>query len=281
MAKWRSIFMPTKAIRGAIVAGFAAAALFLATSLAQAAQGFIVSGTALKAGPDPQFPTVIEMQAGAEVNVYGCFEGHTWCDISFHEDRGWVPGEDLEVIFQSKRVKIVEVTTVVVPVVTFEFTTYWQAHYNSKPFFKERERFASININVEGGGKAKSGAADTGVTGSIKEETGGKPATEGKAATGAKAGAQAKAKEKTGGASAEGGATGEAAVQCPAGQKDCKPQQGKAGGNANAMGKVDTQDAMSGKAAQKSGKGAGPVATGKECKPGTADCPKTGSGGGG
>src|SRR5262245_14628769 len=137
-----------RAVQSAIVAGFAAIALFVAPVAANAAQGFIVSQTELKAGPDDQFPTVIEVSAGAEVDVFGCLSGNSWCDVSFQQDRGWVSGQDLEVLFESKRVKIVEVTTVVVPVVTFEVRTYWTQYYSSKPFFKDRDRFASININI-------------------------------------------------------------------------------------------------------------------------------------
>src|SRR5262245_36188984 len=107
-----------KAVRSAIVAGFAAVVLFVAPSLAQAAQGFIVSQTELQAGPDEQFRTVVAVQAGAEVQVFGCLAGNSLCDISFQQDRGWVSGQDLEVMYQSNRVKIVEVTSVeVIPVV--------------------------------------------------------------------------------------------------------------------------------------------------------------------
>jgi len=281
--------MPTAAIRGAIAAGFTMAALFVAPSLANAAQGFIINQTGLKAGPDEQFPTVVEIGAGVEVNVFGCFTNHSWCDISFQEDRGWVSGQDLEVLVQAKRVKVVEVTTVVVPVVTFQITTYWQAHYSTKPFFKERERYASININIEGGGKEKPGKTDTGgqasVTGKGKDT--GKAATEEETATGgAKAGAEAKAtaKEKTG--PTKGEATGEAAVtkgkECPAGQKDCKPEASAgADGKSNAMGKTDAESAVSGEAATKPDKkGAPAAANAKDCKPGTAGCPKAGAGNG-
>ena len=102
--------------RNAIIAGFATVALFAAPSIAQAAQGFIVSDTTLKAGPDEQFPDVDSLKSGTEVTVNGCLGGFSWCDISFQQDRGWVSGQDLEVMFQNNRVKVVEVTTEVVPV---------------------------------------------------------------------------------------------------------------------------------------------------------------------
>jgi len=288
-----------KAVRSAIVASLAAAALFVAPSLAQAAQGFIIDQTELKAGPDEQFPTVINVQAGAEVDVFGCLSGNSWCDVSFQQDRGWVSGQDLEVIFQSKRVKVVEVTTEVVPVVTFEVATYWTQYYSSKPFFKDRDRFASINININGGGKATPGATGSGgqasITGSVKGKvTGDKAATGGQGVTGgAAAGAQANVKDKTAGA--KGAAKGEAAATesngCPAGQKNCKAK-GNAGGGGNAMGKAASGDNAMGKpgtsnevtgsiAAGKKTQGATPMANEKGCKAGMANCPKGGNANGG
>ena len=121
--------------------------------------------------------------------------------------------------------KIVEVTTVVVvPVVTFEVRTYWTQYYASKPFFKDRDRFASINININNGGKTAPGATGSGgqasITGSInKKPAGGETPAEG--ATGGQA--NANAKDKTG-AGAAGEATATENKGCPAGQKNCKAQ---------------------------------------------------------
>jgi len=284
-----------KAVRSAVVASFAAVALFFGPSLAQAAQGFIVDQTELKAGPDEQFPAVVEIQAGATVDVFGCLSGNSWCDVAFQQDRGWVSGQDLEVLFQSKRVKIVEVTTEIVPVVSFEVATYWTRYYRDKPFFKDRERFASINININNGGKAAPGKTGSGgqadVTGSIngKVTTGG--AAKGGAATGsAEANANANVNGKAGAGAAQGGATGQAAATdnngCPAGQKNCKAE-GKAGsGNAmgksaNGAGNAMDKNATGGMAAGKTGQGAAPTASANGCKPGTANCAKSGSNGNG
>jgi uncharacterized protein YraI len=254
-------------IRSAIVAGFAAVALLVAPALAQAAQGFIVSDTTLKAGPDEQFPDVDSVTAGTEVIVNGCLGGFSWCDISFQQDRGWVSGQDLEVMFQNNRVKVVEATTEVVPAVTFEVAIYWDQHYRERPFYKDRDRFASINININNGGKAAPGATGSGGQASVTDKTKlGKAATEGAAAAG---GAQANAtgKEATGGTPAQGGVKSQAATDnkgCPAGQKDCKAQAG-------ANGKTATGGGM---AADKASKGAMPTANAKDCKPGTPNCPK-------
>jgi len=295
-----------KAVRNAAVASFAAVALFFGPSLAQAAQGFIVNQTELKAGPDEQFPAVVDIQAGASVDVFGCLSGNSWCDVAFQQDRGWVSGQDLEVLFQSKRVKIVEVTTEVVPVVSFEVTTYWTQYYHDKPFFKDRDRFASINININNGGKAAAGKTGSGgqadVTGSIngKVTTGGK--AKGGAATGsaeANANANATATDKAGAGAKQGGASGQASATdnngCPAGQKNCKTEDKAGGGNAmgksangagnamdkNATGGAVDKNATGGMAAGKTGQGAAPTANANGCKPGTANCAKGGSNGNG
>jgi len=289
-----------KAVRSALAASLAAAALFVVPSLAQAAQGFIIDQTALKAGPDEQFPTVIDVQAGAEVDVFGCLSGNSWCDVSFARDRGWVSGQDLEVIFHSKRVKVVDVTTEVVPVVSFEVKTYWTQYYSSKPFFRDRDRFASISIDVTGGGKARPGSTGNGgqasITGSVKGKvTGDKAAADAEGATGgAAAGAQVNAKDKAGAAgAAKGEANGQAAATdsngCPAGQKNCKAQGNAGGGNAmgkaasgdDAMGKPGSSDEVTGSIATGKTKGAAPMAPDKGCKAGMANCPKGGSANGG
>jgi uncharacterized protein YraI len=280
-----------QAVRSVIVAGFATLALSFAPSLAQAAQGFIVGQTDLRAGPDEQFPSVDMLPAGAQVEVFGCLSGNVWCDVGFQQDRGWVSGQDLEVMYQSNRVKVVEVQTEVVPVVTFQVATYWDQYYRSKPFFRDRDRFASLNINIENGGKAAPGKAGTGgqaaVTGTINGKT--------------EAG-----KTETGGAGVK--PTGQAEAKCPPGQKNCKlpgktgegmnagkPGQemnaGKsASGGANANDKTATGGAgnrektatSGGMTGEKTGsvkpKTGQAMAGPKGCKPGMANCGPAGGG---
>jgi hypothetical protein len=51
----------------------------------------------------------------------------------------------------------------IVPFVSFEFNSYWDAHYRDRPFYRERDRYASININVNiTGGKSGVGHHDDG-----------------------------------------------------------------------------------------------------------------------
>jgi uncharacterized protein YraI len=264
------------ALRSTIVAGFATVVFLLAPSLAQAAQGFILDQTDLRAGPDEQFPSVDLLPAGAQVEVFGCLGGHAWCDIGFQQDRGWVSGQDLEVIFHSQRVKIVEVTDVqVVPVATFEVAVYWDRYYRNKPFYKDRDHFASLNINIENGGKAAPGKTGSGgqaaVTGTVNGKT-------------------EASKTETGGAGMTGKGEASSNPKCPPDQKNCKTQGdagGMTGGKAatgagntrekTAAGSATTGEKTGGVAPKKPSQG---MANEKGCKPGMANCPKGAAKGG-
>jgi uncharacterized protein YraI len=247
-------------LRTAIVAGFATTALLLAPALAQAAEGVVVETTSLFAGPDSQFPPVDQVPAGTSVQVNGCLTGYTWCDVSFQNDRGWISGQALEILYQSRRVRVVEITPdiVIVPFVSFEFHTYWDEHYRDRPFYGERDRYASININVnvtgdKGGPDHKGSKTETGKVsgiGAAGTMGGGKPPNgnvggKGKVVThkivtkdnnGAGAGAMSAGKG-AGAAVVKKGATptvvkkGPAVVKkvCKPGEKDC----GKGQGNGN------------------------------------------------
>ena len=270
-----------QAVRSVTVAAFATIALSVAPSIAQAAQGFIVDQADLRAGPDEQFPSVDMLPAGAQVEVFGCLSGHTWCDVGFQQDRGWVSGQDLEVLYQSNRVKIVTIETEVVPVASFEVAVYWDAHYHDKPFFRDRDRFASLNININNGGKAAPGSTGSGgqaaVTGGGKEKIETGKTASGGAAPGSEGSANAKAgcapdqkncKEK-GGAGAGKAMTGEKTGGAVTGEKSAGATTGEKSGAA-----------MTGeKAGMASGKATDKFAT-KGCKPGMPNCPK-GAGNGG
>jgi len=268
-------------MRNAVVAALATAALFVVPNLAEAAQGFIVQDTTLRAGPDEQFPAVDQVAAGTAVDVNGCLSGHSWCDISFSSDRGWVSGEDLEIMLQGKRIKISTVTVQAIPVVSFEIRTYWEQHYKSRPFFAERDRFASININIGGGKKAP---PETGANANVNVNVNKKgAAAEAAPKTGANANANLNAGNKP----------------CPPDQKNCPsanekaagatPKAGGAGSNemgANAKGAGDmgamgaaTPDENARPGASTSGGGVAEKKGG--CTPGTKDCPAGGKGGGG
>jgi uncharacterized protein YraI len=293
-------------LRTSIVAAFATAALFLAPSLAQAAQGVIVQNTALHAGPDDQFPPVDEVQAGTNVDVNGCLTGFTWCDISFQQDRGWVTGQDLEILFQSRRVRVTEATPDVLPFVAFEFDSYWQQNYASRPFYRDRDRYASITINITGGKTGSGGGGDAN-GGATAGKAAGAPADQTKKVvdTGAcKAGdkncpkAQGAAVDQTKKAAAvdqtkkvvDTGTCKAGDKNCPKGQAAAVDQTKKAAAVDQTKKVVDTGACKAGDkncpkvqgAAADQTKKVGPaIADTKGCKAGDKNCPKAPAAGNG
>lgn len=129
-----------------LIALFVTAALAI-PALAQAAEGYVVADVALQSGPDNDYPPVDQLVAGTPVNIEGCIEGWTWCDVSTGDLRGWVPGTYIEENYAGRWVYIIDYgPRIGLPVVVFSLDTYWGRHYHDRPWFAERERWAARQI---------------------------------------------------------------------------------------------------------------------------------------
>jgi uncharacterized protein YraI len=63
----------------------------LAMSAPAAAQNAVTTRPAsVYAGPDDRYPMVAELDADAPVQVMGCLDDWSWCDVAFADNRGWV-----------------------------------------------------------------------------------------------------------------------------------------------------------------------------------------------
>ena len=125
-----------------------AAACLCAPLLASAAEGWVVADISLQAGPDTDYPSIAELDAGTPVFVQGCIDGWTWCDVIAGEDRGWVPGTFIEEEFGGRPVVIIEEgARIGIPVVSFSIGAYWGSHYHNRPFYAERQRFESRSFS--------------------------------------------------------------------------------------------------------------------------------------
>ena len=126
---------------------FFAAAAMAASVQAYSAEGFIVADIPLQSGPDDEYPPVDQLAAGTPVNIEGCLDGWTWCDVDAGDLRGWVPGTYIEQNYGGRWVYITDYGPHIgLPVVVFSLNTYWGAHYTNRPWFGERERWASRQI---------------------------------------------------------------------------------------------------------------------------------------
>jgi len=118
---------------------------------AVAEDAFTLQTTDIYAGPSSEFPQIATLPPNTEVGVAGCLSDWSWCDVTFANDRGWVWAGDLGYPYQNNRVAIIEFgPRLRLPVVTFVLNTYWDAHYRSRPFFRERNVWIS-RVHIEAG----------------------------------------------------------------------------------------------------------------------------------
>jgi uncharacterized protein YraI len=99
----------------------------------------------MRAGPSNDFPIVTTVYDGSVVHVHGCVRGYTWCDVSWHGDRGWVYADYLTYRYHDRYVPIIEYGDEIdLPIVTFSIGNYWDDYYRGRPWFHNREHWRSV-----------------------------------------------------------------------------------------------------------------------------------------
>ncbi len=86
----------------------------------------------LRAGPAEEYRRVGEVQPGNALQVFGCLDSGTWCDVRSPEARGWLPAT-LIVLNHGALNRVV-------PKVKFSLDTYWDTHYRGREWTVESER---------------------------------------------------------------------------------------------------------------------------------------------
>jgi uncharacterized protein YraI len=129
------------------IIGSLATLALCAPLLASAAEGWVVADISLQAGPDTEYPSIVELRAGTPVSIQGCIQGWTWCDVVAGPDRGWVPGTFLEEDYGGQRVVVIDYgPRIGIPVVAFSLGVYWDSHYHNRPFYAQRQEWSSRSI---------------------------------------------------------------------------------------------------------------------------------------
>lgn len=114
--------------------------LFVATSSAFAADGYVTGNVNLRAGPDPEYPRIFTVPAGTAVSIQGCLDGWTWCDVITMGARGWVAGSYVQYLYQSQPVIVQDYgSRIGIPIISFTIGAYWGSYYRDRPFYRERD----------------------------------------------------------------------------------------------------------------------------------------------
>jgi len=130
-------------LRSRSIAALAAIALLPAPAAAQPMQGYAASATRLYAGPLRDFPVLRRMRRGSMITVYGCLRDWTWCDVTSGTDRGWIAADALRVNHKGRRRAVANGMGVTLS--RFLFGTYWDGHYSSRQFYRQRQHWQLLS----------------------------------------------------------------------------------------------------------------------------------------
>jgi len=115
----------------------------LTVSAAAAAQNAVTSHpVGVFAGPDDSYPLVARLDTDSPVQVMGCLDDWSWCDVVFSDNRGWVYAPDIEYGYDGGYVPFYTYApSFGVPVVQFTIGDYWGRYYHGRPWYAQREEW--------------------------------------------------------------------------------------------------------------------------------------------
>ncbi len=111
-------------------------------AVASAETAYVNSSVNLRTGPASDYPRITTLGAGQRVEIYGCIDDWSWCDVSTSRDRGWVSAGYLNYDYSGRRVAISSSGAKLgLPLLSFVLGTYWDEHYRSKSWYSQRSQW--------------------------------------------------------------------------------------------------------------------------------------------
>lgn len=106
---------------------------------------FTTANVNLRAGPSVKFPTITMIPDGSPVMLHGCLESYTWCDVSWHGERGWMAASYVQVHYRGRPVVITPDIGPSLRVVVVPFDRgYWDDYYHDRPWYHEWPRYYTL-----------------------------------------------------------------------------------------------------------------------------------------
>jgi uncharacterized protein YraI len=123
-------------------------ALFTCSAVALADNAVTTDPASLRAGPDDSYPEVAAIDAGAPIQVMGCLDDWSWCDVAFDGSRGWLYSPDISYEYQGGYVPFYSYAPALgIAVVPFSIDVYWGHYYHDRPWYGQRVQWEHRSIN--------------------------------------------------------------------------------------------------------------------------------------
>jgi uncharacterized protein YraI len=116
------------------------ALLLCLSSTVFAADGYVNADVNLRAGPGTDYPAVTVIPRWTGLQVQGCVDGYSWCDVVVGSERGWIYAQYLQFVRDNNEPVYLNDNgpQLGIPVVTFTVGTYWDSYYRTRPWYRQR-----------------------------------------------------------------------------------------------------------------------------------------------
>lgn len=125
--------------------------LLAALGIAGAQNAYTAKPMNVHAGPDRSYPLVAQVDQGTPLDVHGCLDGWSWCDVSFEGNRGWMYGGGIYFENNGNDVWLYSYGPQVgLPIITFSLNSYWGQYYQGRPWYGQRNTWAHRHFAAPG-----------------------------------------------------------------------------------------------------------------------------------
>jgi uncharacterized protein YraI len=123
-------------------------ALSLVCCAVAVAQNAMTTASAdLYAGPDDAYPVVAELDSNTPIQVMGCLDDWSWCDVAVSDGRGWLYSPDITYLYEGGYVPLYSYApSLGIAVVPFSVDVYWGHYYHDRPWYPRREEWAHRTV---------------------------------------------------------------------------------------------------------------------------------------
>ncbi len=128
-------------------------ATLMGLTAASAAPGYATTDVNMRAGPDTEYPSVEIIPEGASLEIAGCLEDESWCDVIAGPNRGWIYSEYLAFDRSGSYVLLPDIglAAMHIPSVRFAAGDYWQRYYVGRPWYADRTRWIAFKPHPRAG----------------------------------------------------------------------------------------------------------------------------------